>query len=377
MFTGLSSRIAAASRGRAIPSRGIAWRTAFFAAALGISACSTNNVLSLRPDVDVGTTEALPAGGGGMQDLVPDDPYLQQADAAQQPEEPVALSGPAPSDPMMSEPADMGEAPPGETGNFDDPAESAPADEMGGPYTMGAPAEPEAVQGEAEVAMSVPPPASEPRRARPVPEPEGNHGVVLAGYPRLDEPAISGPPPMPADELACRRELKSLGVVFRELSPIHDGASCNIDHPVKVSGLPGDVALKPAATLNCEMALTFAKWTKNELNPAARRRYWSRVKTIHQMSSYSCRRINGSHKMSEHSTGNALDVGRIELSNGKDIDVEKPGLFAFRTRGFLNSVRTDGCEYFTTVLGPGYNWDHRNHFHFDIKPRRNGRHACH
>jgi hypothetical protein len=376
MFTGLSSRITAALRGRAIPSRGVAWRSAFFAAALGISACSTNNVLNLRPDVDIGTTEALPARGGGMQDLVPDDPYLQQAEAAQQAEEPVALSGPAPSDPMMSEPADMGEAPPGEADNFGDPAESAAADGMGGPYTMGAPADPDVAQGEAEVAMAVPPPASEPRRASPLPAPEGNHGVVLAGYPHLDEPVISAPP-MPADELSCRRELKSLGVVFRELSPIHDSASCRIDHPIKVSGLPGDVALKPAATLNCEMALTFAKWTKNELNPAARRRYWSRVKTINQMSSYSCRRINGSHSMSEHSKGNALDIGRIELSNGKDIDVEKPGLFAFRTRGFLNSVRTDGCEYFTTVLGPGYNWDHRNHFHFDIKPRRNGRHACH
>jgi len=182
---------------------------------------------------------------------------------------------------------------------------------------------------------------------------------------------------MPADEAACRRELKGLGVAYQELSPINDGGSCRIDHPIKVSVLPGKVGLKPAATLNCEMALTFAKWTKNELNPAARRRYWSRVKTIHQMSSYSCRRINGSHSMSEHSRGNALDVGRIELSSGRDIDVEKPGLFAFRTRGFLSNVRADGCEYFSTVLGPGYNYDHRNHFHFDLANRRSGRRACH
>ncbi len=171
---------------------------------------------------------------------------------------------------------------------------------------------------------------------------------------------------MPADEVACRRELKRLGVVYQELPPINAGGSCRIDYPIKVSGLPGSIGMKPAATLNCQMALTFAKWTKNELNPAARRRYWSSVKTIHQLSSYSCRRINGSHTMSEHSKGNALDVGRIELSNGRDIDVEKPGLFAFRTRGFLNNVRADGCEYFSTVLGPGYNYDHRNHFHFDL-----------
>ena len=135
--------------------------------------------------------------------------------------------------------------------------------------------------------------------------------------------------------------------------------------------------MKPAATLNCQMAATFARWTRKELSPAARLRYFSSVKAIHQASSYSCRRINRSRSMSEHSKGNALDVSRIELRSGRDIDVRKPGLFAFRTRGFLNNVRTDGCEYFTTVLGPGYNHDHRDHFHFDIKPRRNGRHACH
>jgi hypothetical protein len=200
---------------------------------------------------------------------------------------------------------------------------------------------------------------------------------ILAGYPRMNSPMSAPQSVMPAGEVSCRRELKRLGVAYQEMPRINSGGSCRIDFPIKVSVLPGSVGLKPAATLNCQMALTFAKWTKNELNPAARRRYWSRVKTIHQLSSYSCRRINGSHSMSEHSKGNALDVGRIELSNGRDIDVEKPGLFAFRTRGFLGTVRADGCEYFSTVLGPGYNYDHRNHFHFDLAKRRNGRHACH
>ena len=197
---------------------------------------------------------------------------------------------------------------------------------------------------------------------------------ILAAYPRIDNPMSSPRSAMPADEVACRRELKRLGVVYRELPRINDGGSCRIDHPIKVSGLPGRIAMKPAATLNCQMAATFARWTKKELSPAARLRYFSSVKAIHQASSYSCRRINGSRSMSEHSKGNALDVSRIELRSGRDIDVRKPGLFAFRTRGFLNNVRTDGCEYFTTVLGPGYNHDHRDHFHFDIKPRRNGRH---
>jgi len=319
MLSRLSSRIAAPMAGaRAFLPRRTA-RGVLLATVIGLGACSTNNVLDLRPEVDVGTTAGLPRGGG-MQDLVPSDPYLQKADTAR-------LQEAAPQSPL-----DAGQ-----------PLDTAGLGETAGTY------------------------------------PQADTGVSAdMGEGNGDQPIdLTGPPPMPQDEIACRRELKKLGVVWKEMSPIRDSASCQIDHPIKVSGLPDSIKMSPPAVLNCEMALTFAKWTEEELNPAARRRYWSRVKTIHQLSSYSCRRINRSHSMSEHSTGNALDVGRIELTSGRDIDVEKPGLFAFRTRGFLNTVRSDGCDYFTTVLGPGYNYDHRNHFHFDIKPRRGGRVACH
>jgi hypothetical protein len=196
---------------------------------------------------------------------------------------------------------------------------------------------------------------------------------MTAAFPRMDEPM---PPAeqMPASEIDCRKELKRLGVVYTDLAPIHEG-QCGIDYPVQVSAI-GSVEMKPAATLTCDMAASFAGWTRNELVPSARWRYFSGVKAIHQGSSYSCRRIAGEGVLSEHGKGNALDVMSIELNNGNDIDVRKPGLFAFRTRGFLNNVRADGCQYFTTVLGPGYNYDHRNHFHFDIKNRRNGYRAC-
>ncbi len=199
---------------------------------------------------------------------------------------------------------------------------------------------------------------------------------MLAAAPRPDSPmSRSQSSRMPADEVSCRRELKRLGVRYTDLAPIREG-SCGIDWPVKVSGLSGNIQMKPAATLSCDMALAFAEWTKNELAPAARWRYMTGVKTIHQGSSYSCRRISGTRTLSEHGKGNALDVMRIELKNGRDIDVRRPGLFAFRQRGLLNNVRSDACSYFTTVLGPGYNADHADHFHFDIKERRSGRRAC-
>lgn len=197
----------------------------------------------------------------------------------------------------------------------------------------------------------------------------------LIGYPRADPPVAPEANYLPPEEVDCRRELRRLKVEFVDLAPIREG-QCGIEHPVKVSSI-GSVGMKPAATLTCAMALTFAQWTKNELVPSARRRYFTGVKTIHQGSSYSCRKIADSRGvLSEHGKGNALDIMRIELNSGRDIDVKKPGFFAFRQRGFLNNVRADGCQYFNTVLGPGYNYDHRNHFHFDIKQRRNNYVAC-
>ncbi|MEO9340140.1 extensin family protein [Mesorhizobium sp. SB112] len=215
----------------------------------------------------------------------------------------------------------------------------------------------------------------------PAPEPRatGMQTLVpsnpyMVSYPRMDNPAAPSNV-MPADEIDCRKELKKLRVQYQDMERINDGGSCGIDFPVKVSAI-GNIEMKPAATLSCSMAASFASWTRNELQSSARWRYVSGVKTIHQGSSYSCRRIRGTAVASEHSKGNALDVMKIELNNGKSIDVRKPGWFSFRQRGFLNTVRADGCSYFTTVLGPGYNADHADHFHFDIKQRRNGYRAC-
>lgn len=201
----------------------------------------------------------------------------------------------------------------------------------------------------------------------------------VALLPRADSPAEEPPlfTEMSAAERACRQDLKKMGVRFEELAPISKGRSCGIAHPVKVTGLQGSIQMKPAATLNCQMTRFLAKWVKNELVPSARNRYFSGIKSIHQMSSYSCRKMNSrsSNPWSEHAKGNALDIGGFTLKNGKHIDVRKKSFFAFREKGLLKTVREDSCKYFTTVLGPGDAY-HGDHFHFDLRPRKSGYRHC-
>ncbi len=184
---------------------------------------------------------------------------------------------------------------------------------------------------------------------------------------------------MSNSEAACRTRLKRLGVVFTEKSPINQSGSCRIDNPIEVSGFnSGSIAFKPAATLNCQVTEAFARWIKGDLQPSSRLRYLSGINTIHNAGGYSCRTMNNRRgaKMSEHSRGNAIDVTKIVLNNGKSIVVRKPGFFSFREKGLLNSVRSDACDYFTTVLGPGYNREHADHFHFDLMQRRSGYRTC-
>ncbi|TCV63652.1 hypothetical protein EDE05_1194 [Neorhizobium sp. R1-B] len=193
-----------------------------------------------------------------------------------------------------------------------------------------------------------------------------------------DQPWLRGA--MPQSEVSCRTELRRLGVEFNDLPRISNGPSCGINYPVKLAGLSGNIDVKPAVTLNCQTTLAFAKWVKNELAVSARTRYLTGVRKIVPMGGYSCRRMNNSRQrynpMSEHARGNAIDIGQIVLKNGHEIDVRKKGLFSFREGGLLKSVRSDSCKYFSTVLGPGSNAEHWNHFHFDLRSRKSGRRFC-
>jgi len=197
-----------------------------------------------------------------------------------------------------------------------------------------------------------------------------------AGNPLESEPDFTGR--MPASEVACRQRLKKLRVEFTDVPRISNGRACGIDYPIQLTGLSGVIDIKPAVKLNCEVTEAFAKWVKNELAPSARYRYLSGIKTIKPLGGYSCRTMNSKrgNPMSEHAHGNAIDVGKFVLNSGKEIDVRKPGFFAFREKGLLKAVRSDSCKYFNTVLGPGSDPQHNDHFHFDLRERKSGYRHC-
>jgi hypothetical protein len=145
-----------------------------------------------------------------------------------------------------------------------------------------------------------------------------------------------------------------------------------------VTAAGGPVEVKPPATLACPIVSALDQWITASVQPAALRWFRQPVAEIKQISSYSCRGMNGDPNahISEHAFGNALDIAEFTLADGHRISVQYGWRGTPEEQGFLHDVQLAACEEFSTVLAPGANVYHYNHIHVDLMRHTSGRHIC-
>jgi len=89
--------------------------------------------------------------------------------------------------------------------------------------------------------------------------------------------------------------------------------------------------------------------------------------------------------MSEHSKANALDMSGFTFAKSTDVAVGGKdnwgqgllGAMGLSKGGsFLEDIRAAACTHFTTVLGPGSDPFHGDHFHVDVLQRKGGYRIC-
>jgi len=143
-------------------------------------------------------------------------------------------------------------------------------------------------------------------------------------------------------------------------------------------GAVGPVSVKPTATLACPIVSVLDRWFAESVQPAAQRWFGVRVVEIKQISAYSCRGMNGNPHahISEHAFGNALDIAGFTLADGRRITVKDGWRGLPEEQGFLRDVQGGACQLFNTVLAPGSNPQHADHFHVDLMRRSSGRVIC-
>jgi len=170
---------------------------------------------------------------------------------------------------------------------------------------------------------------------------------------------------------ACFAQKRVTPSPYIELAKAIDGPGiCGLDTPLKVTALAdGTVAFNAAQTLDCPMTAALEDWLRDVVQPIAMARFGQPVAQIDTMGAYACRPIDGhrSHRLSEHSFGNAVDIGAFRLADGARITVEKGWTRGdAQQKAFLREVQAGACNIFTTVLAPGSNADHYNHMHLDL-----------
>jgi hypothetical protein len=193
---------------------------------------------------------------------------------------------------------------------------------------------------------------------------------ACVGPPRDRRPSGTGPKvTLPADKETrqCVADLSRLKARYTLLPEQDMGGGCSIKGSVQL--FSADVPITAIKAIRCPMARTLALWVREDAQEAARDHLGSRIVRVESMGAYSCRNIigNNSGKLSQHATGNAVDIGAFVLADGRRISV-KDGWNSGEgdQRRFLRAVRQSGCARFTTVLSPDYNAAHHDHLHFDM-----------
>jgi hypothetical protein len=184
-----------------------------------------------------------------------------------------------------------------------------------------------------------------------------------------------------AAEERCLRAGELTPSAFAEpLPPIRQKYSCGLEHPFKVAALgEGEVSIQPPARLGCPMNSALNRWLRDVVQPAAYSNFGQPVVGLKNIASYGCRTRNNKRgeKLSEHSFGNALDIKAFYLADGREVPVYGGWKGSPDQRAFLRHVHAGACGTFKTVLGPGSDGFHEDHFHVDLaRHNANGTAYC-
>ncbi len=172
-------------------------------------------------------------------------------------------------------------------------------------------------------------------------------------------------------EKACfARRLVTLSDDIVAAPEIDGPGICGMTRPLKVSALAdGSVGLDKVLTIDCPMIPALEAWLKDVVQPDAEARFGQKVTTLKVFGAYSCRSVDNmaGARLSEHAFGNAVDVAGFTLADGRTIEIVRDWKsVGTQEAAFLHEVHAGSCQYFTTVLGPGADVFHYNHFHLDL-----------
>ncbi len=224
------------------------------------------------------------------------------------------------------------------------------------------------------------------RSLRPVARP----ARIVAGrsqqrLPVVNQPSLASTQPAQANPKLSRREARQQKRLLKKGAVCGDIAiqgspagsipgklvGCGVADAVRVGSVAG-VGLSQPSVMNCDTARSLKHWVEAGVKPALKRKGGG-VAQLRVAAHYSCRTRNNrpGARISEHGKGKAIDISGFTLKNGTKITVLED--YGSRKYGkAMKKMRKAACGPFGTVLGPGSDRYHKDHFHFDTAKHRSG-----
>jgi hypothetical protein len=167
----------------------------------------------------------------------------------------------------------------------------------------------------------------------------------------------------------CLSDLKAANVEFVELGSVSK-EGCTVAGAIELDAISspfGKVSMPSKPTMACLFSRQFTSWVRDVAAPLTLAYMNSKLASIETGPGFVCRTRydKPDEKVSEHAKGNAIDVAAFNMEDGRRLSVKDASASTTIEGVLMKTLRSTGCGYFTTILGPGSNEAHKEHFHFD------------
>jgi hypothetical protein len=172
-----------------------------------------------------------------------------------------------------------------------------------------------------------------------------------------------------SDYAQCVSDLTSRKIVFEQVGKATQ-QGCELSNAIELNAVPtafGEVSVSGKPTMLCSFVRQFSDWVRDVGAPLTLAYTGQRLARIEIGGTFLCnaRYDKPGQIPSEHAKGDAIDIFAFVLANNRRVLVKPEESDAPAERDLLHVLRTTACAYFTTVLGPGTDSAHAEHFHFD------------
>lgn len=150
---------------------------------------------------------------------------------------------------------------------------------------------------------------------------------------------------------------------------------CGVAEAVRVTSVSG-VTLSQGSVMECSTARVLNSWVQNDVDKILGNKGGG-VSRLEVAAHYVCRTRNHRRgaRISEHGKGRAIDISAFTFADGSELSVQNDWGKG-RDGRLLKRLHSSACGPFRTVLGPGSDGFHEDHFHFDTAQRDNDYTYC-